>query len=599
MSAGHDVDDLGLTAVTQVGDRASAEEIRPGQLQMIVISNGTFEAHPLPDGSMLTIGRSNRCDIAINDKSISRQHAILNVGKTVTIEDLGSANGTRVRGQSAKLGQPVAIAVGEIVGLGHANVILQHRAWPLGHRRLWPHQDFQARLAEECARQDRSGIGFAVLYIQPERSPTDGLEEMLCELVRESDIVGKHGTGGFEVLLTDTPPEKASEALRRIERKLVEGGFKCRFTIACCPRDGVDPVQLVQKLTAPAVDKPKHRGQGIVVLDAQMQSLHQMVEKIAGSQIGVVLLGETGAGKEVFARAGHDASPRASGPFVEVNCAALTETLLESELFGHEKGAFTNATSSKPGLIEAAQAGTLLLDEIGDMPLSTQVKLLRVIEDSQLRRVGALKSRRIDVRFIAATNGDLEAQIVAGTFRRDLFFRLNGVTIVIPPLRERLAELEPLATAFITRATQPSQQPPALAPDALALMKAYDWPGNVRELKHMMERAVLLSGDGPIRPEHLSIDPQRVRTAAARGSVRGTQSPDAQPPIALPMPGAPPRRGSEEEKQAILQALERSGGNQTLAARLLGMSRRTLVNRLNACDEIYRPRKGKKSQHDA
>src|SRR5262249_3445257 len=158
------------------------------------------------------------------------------------------------------------------------------------------------------------------------------------------------------------------------------------------------------------------------ISDARMQGLHRLAAQVASSNLSVLLLGETGVGKEVFARAVHRASPRASGPFVEVNCAALTETLLESELFGHERGAFTNAVSTKPGLIEVAHGGTLLLDEIGDMPLSTQVKLLRVIEDSQLRRVGGLKPRSIDVRFIAATNSDIETKVEQGTFRRDLYF---------------------------------------------------------------------------------------------------------------------------------------------------------------------------------
>ncbi len=323
-----------------------------------------------------------------------------------------------------------------------------------------------------------------------------------------------------------------------------------------------------------------------MVSDAQMQSLHRLVEQIAGSRIGVLLLGETGVGKDVFARAVHRASPRAAGPFVELNCAALTETLLESELFGHEKGSFTHATSAKAGLIETAEGGTLLLDEIGDMPLTTQVKLLRVIEDSQLRRVGGLQARSIDVRFVAATNRDLEAQIARGAFRSDLFFRLNGVTIVIPPLRERLEEIEPLSKAFISGAGSWDGQQPTLAPEALELMKAYSWPGNVRELKHMIERAVLLCGGGPIRIEHLPAEKMRANVMTGHSPER---------PRASELPAKiHPRRSKEEEQQWIMQALERMGGNQTLAAQLLGISRRTLVNRLNDYKQVHRPRKDKK-----
>jgi transcriptional regulator with PAS, ATPase and Fis domain len=301
----------------------------------------------------------------------------------------------------------------------------------------------------------------------------------------------------------------------------------------------------------------------------------------------------------VFARAVHRASPRAGGPFVEVNCAALTETLLESELFGHERGAFTSAVSAKPGLLEMAHGGTLLLDEIGDMPLNTQVKLLRVIEDSQLRRVGGLKSRHIDVRFVAATNCDIEAQVEQGTFRRDLFFRLNGVTILIPPLRERLAEIELLARAFLRRARPPGGPRLDIAPAALELLTRHHWPGNVRELKNVIERAAVLCGSGPILPEHLWIrsptappgeDAPR-RPSLWPGDARPAMDADVRTPVFLPHP----RKGSQEEQQWIMQTLERTGGNQTAAARLLGISRRTLVNRLNDYEHVNRPRKKPKA----
>jgi DNA-binding NtrC family response regulator len=241
------------------------------------------------------------------------------------------------------------------------------------------------------------------------------------------------------------------------------------------------------------------------------------------------------------------------------------------------------------------------------MPLSTQVKLLRVIEDSQLRRVGGLKSRPIDVRFVAATNCDIETQVEQGAFRRDLFFRLNGVTIMIPPLRERLAELEALARTFISRARpNHGDTRPALAPDALELLRGYSWPGNVRELKNVIERAVLLCGTGPIRAEHLSVGklaPLRTTDSASHSSPRmvtwshGTRPrmPDDTPPYDTLVPNHP-RKGSEEEQRWIVQTLERAGGNQTVAARLLGISRRTLVNRLNDYAHVNRPRKKPKDQ---
>ncbi|MDB4959943.1 MAG: uncharacterized protein JWO36_7512 [Myxococcales bacterium] len=600
------------TAVTLVKPHGIDSDVRRGHLQVVVIGNGTFATHPLPEGAAIVIGRSNRCDIPVDDESISRRHATLSVGETVTIEDLGSVNGTHVRGEKLKPKQPISIAVGELVGIGTVHLIVQQRSRPMRPRRLWTHEYFEARLDEECARVERSGAAFALLRIHPDRrAPPSFVEETLVEVARESDILGKYGPHEYEVLLPDTPPAKADEAMRRIEAKLLEHGLKSRIFVACCPRDGRSPYQLNSKVEAPqakAKDKVVTTGTDIVVSDVQMQSLHRMVEQIADSQIGVLLLGETGVGKEVFARAVHRASPRSSGPFVELNCAALTETLLESELFGHEKGAFTNATSAKPGLIETADGGTLLLDEIGDMPLATQVKLLRVIEDSQLRRVGGLKARSINVRFVAATNSDLEAQMAAGAFRRDLYFRLNGVTIVIPPLRERMAEIEPLAKSFISRSRPPRDDKPSptISPEALEIMKGYSWPGNVRELKNMIERAVLLCGDGPIRPEHLPADKMlAVRLTAssprmfswigtrAPSSGDSSASPGAAPRGEEAIPAPPRRKGSADEQQWIMQALDRARGNQTLAARLLGISRRTLVNRLNEYNQVERPRKDK------
>ena len=561
--------------------QTTADPMPARHLYVVVIGDGTFVTHPLHDGAKVTIGRSKDCEISINDESLSRKHAVVTMDNGVTIEDLGSANGTTVRGQAIAPNQPTEISVGEVVNLGSSlNIMLQHHSRPVRPRRLWTHQYFEARLEEECARVERGGAPFAVLRIRAENSETAALEDRLGELVRASDILGKFSAHEYELLLPETPPRNADDAVRRMDAGLRERGLICNMTVACCPRDGRSPYELLTRVQRPARKSSEFTAAvpDVVVSDPQMQNLHRLVEQVASSQISVLLLGETGVGKEVFARALHRASTRAEGPFVELNCAALTETLLESELFGHEKGAFTNALSAKAGLIESADGGTLLLDEIGDMPLSTQAKLLRVIEDSQLRRVGGLKTRHVDVRFVAATNSDLEAQVANARFRSDLFFRLNGVTIVIPALRERLVELEDLARAFI-RDARPGARQPTLSPEALDLMRQYSWPGNIRELKHMMARAVLLCGDGPIRVEHLPAD-----------KMRGTTRPIVAPTAANQ---SRPLAGSEDEERWIRQALEQTGGNQTLAAKLLGISRRTLVNRLNLY-EVERPRKDRR-----
>ena len=328
--------------------------------------------------------------------------------------------------------------------------------------------------------------------------------------------------------------------------------------------------------------EPRPRKPALVVQDAKMQALHQLVERVAVSDISVLLRGETGVGKEVFARRLHDLSPRAAQPFIGINCAALSETLLESEVFGHERGAFTGAVQSKPGLFEMADRGTVLLDEIGEVPPAIQVKLLRVLEERQVMRLGGTKARPFDVRILSATNRDLEQAIDVGSFRRDLYFRLNGITLEIPPLRERTAELEPMARRFVADAASRmgAKGPPEIRADAWERLLSYRWPGNIRQLRNVMERAVVLADDGPITAAALQVE-------TYVGPTNGT--PGRTPPPA-PASRSPRERPNGDERSRILEALERCAGNQTRAAELLGISRRTLVSRLAQYD-LPRPRK--------
>ncbi len=320
-----------------------------------------------------------------------------------------------------------------------------------------------------------------------------------------------------------------------------------------------------------------------VVHDPSMQRLYELASLVAQSHISVLVRGETGAGKELLAETIHLRSPRSKGPFVRINCAAFSESLLESELFGHERGAFTGAVRSKPGLIEMAQGGTLFLDEVGEMPLAVQVKLLRVLEDRQVLRVGGIEHQSVDVRFVAATHQDLDACVARGTFRQDLYFRINGFTLTIPPLRERVGEIATMSRFFIERfAAEQAHLPPQLTLEAQALLEKHSWPGNLRELRNVMGRALVLSRGQAIQPEHLVFDsPQKVEP---------TPLPLSSSPPPAPTSGTLGEDIATLERQRILAALEQCAGNQTRAAKLLGISRRTLVTRLGEYG-VPRPRR--------
>jgi two-component system, NtrC family, response regulator AtoC len=316
-----------------------------------------------------------------------------------------------------------------------------------------------------------------------------------------------------------------------------------------------------------------------------MQRLHELLSRVAAGGVNVLLLGETGVGKEVFARRLHALSPRAQGPLVELNCAAFPEQLLESELFGHEKGAFTGVDRRKTGLLEAASGGIAFLDELGELPAPAQAKLLRVIEEGRLRRVGGTSDIAIDVLFLGATNRDLEAEVAAGRFRADLYYRLNGFALTIPPLRERRAEVIPLAERFAAAAARRMgiSRSPALSEEAVELLNAYPWPGNIRELRNAIDRAVLLSDGAPITGEHLPAATMRV---SAPGTLERALA------GAVASAGAPPAGLSEDElaeRQRIIDALASALGNQTRAAEALGISRRWLSTKM-ARYRIPRPR---------
>jgi DNA-binding NtrC family response regulator len=310
--------------------------------------------------------------------------------------------------------------------------------------------------------------------------------------------------------------------------------------------------------------------EAVVGGSAVMETVRSMITRLGASDTTTVLIeGESGSGKEVVGKAIHFQSGRAERPFLQVNCAALPEHLLESELFGHERGSFTDAHAMKRGLFESAAGGSVMLDEIGDLPPGGQAKLLRLLENKTFRRVGGVQELRTDVRVIASTNVNLEERVSEGRFRADLFFRLNVIRIVVPALREHLEDVPTLTGHFIARFnTAMKRQVKGVTPSAMELLKTYHWPGNVRELRNVIERAFILhAGADEIRPEHLSPEIRKATPAKRPDKVASGLAPEG---LVL----------DDVERKLIAEAMERASGNQSKAARLLGVSRDTLRYRL-------------------
>jgi transcriptional regulator with PAS, ATPase and Fis domain len=612
----------------------------------------------LPKRGTVSIGRDVDCDVTVSDASVSRRHAVLHLGEELAIEDVGSVNGTQVDGVWIEPHTRVGVSLDDTIVLGELTVVVQIQSVNPRPRRFWIHDYFEARLEEQCLRADRFGEEFAVCRVScPDAGNDSIIRETITTAVRAYDIVGTYGPGEFEVLVADGDRDRLETAVARISTCLAGAGINATVGVALFPADGRNPEALLAaagraarsreestRLAESANLRPvaqSPRGELIVSDDSRMKQIHRIVERIAASTINVLILGETGVGKDVLSERIHNLSQRKDHPFLRLNCAALSESLLESELFGHERGAFTGAVQTKQGLLETAEGGTVFLDEVGELPPSIQVTLLRVIEERRVLRVGSLKSRLIDVRFVAATNRNLEADVERGTFRQDLFFRLNGFSLVIPPLRQRVSEIPGLAELFVRQFAGEQGRELTIAPEPLALLCRYPWPGNIRELRNVMERAVVLCSGDEITMEHLPVDKMHSTFAALghrstgqrRPVNRGTPSNktisvravrDAGEPserhegalVAKEFPRATPRtisrsrRGSgprvdkaesmrrelaELEKQRVIKALEECAGNQTRAAELLGMSRRTLINRLEHFG-VPRPRRNKRSK---
>jgi two-component system response regulator AtoC len=560
-------------------DGSRSQAGAPLGYHLVVMGEAVFETVALPARGEVVIGRGSDADVRVDEPRASRRHARLRLGDDVQVEDLGSANGTRVRGRTLEARKPVTITAGEAITIGSVVLMVQvNRPTRVASRVVLAHAELEGRVDWECARSEATGIGFSVARILTDaRAPARALDG--GGILRAVDVIGRCGPGEHELLLPALVGPAALKVARAVASKLTANRGEARVGLATYPQDGRNAAALLARAGARA--RAEDDGDAaaapatVTCVDEGMRRVYALAARAAAGTIGVFILGETGVGKDVLARAIHDASPRAARPFVSINCAALSEALLESELFGHERAAFTGAAQAKPGLLETAPGGTVFLDEVGELPLPMQAKLLRVVETREVLRVGGVRPRAIDVRFLAATNRDIEADVARGAFRRDLYFRLNGMTLVVPPLRDRPRDLPLLARGFVTAlaAAAGRRRAPAISDGALARLGAHAWPGNVRELRNVIERALLLCDGSTITEAHLPLESLVTHGAAFE-------------PVEAPAPS----RSEGSERARILAALAACAGNQSRAAKKLGISRKVLLARLDVYG-VARPRK--------
>ena len=535
---------------------------------------------PLSDGLPVTVGRLALNTVPIDHEMVSRTHAkIVRTGGDILVEDLGSRNGTRVNGVPTE--GATRVSPGDEITIGPVTAIVGVTTSVRRRTLVGSAHEFEERLAAEVDRavRYRRSLGLAMIRLGGNADAASTVLTDLGRNLRRMDYLAQYGPDEYAILLPEADRESTDSAAHRLAREarrigVVRGGLKVHVGMAVCPDDAAAPGELVSR--ARAALRAARTGAGsdgvsaapeehvpvpsnIVVVDPLMKRVFKMVKKVADTPITVLILGETGVGKDIVANAMHQQSARADKPFVTLNCSALPETLLESELFGHERGAFTGAERRKLGYFEAAAGGTIFLDEIGEMPLGVQAKLLRVLEQRTITRVGGTSQLPIDVRVICATNRNLEVECQRGRFREDLFFRVSAFTLVVPPLRDRKSEIRPLAQHFARHfSLELGQPPPRFATEALSLLEDYPWTGNVRELRNAIERAVVLQPHGEIGADDL---PERIVAAGVKR---------AQP---AGRPAGVRGRVADVERGAVVEALELCEGNQTRAAKHLGVSR--------------------------
>jgi DNA-binding NtrC family response regulator len=582
--------------------RRSVSQASPAAAErryLLVLDGGSSALCSLPRSGTLLVGRLATADIRVEHPSVSRQHARVLVDEgLVRIEDLESHNGVRLNGERVVGAQP--LRSGDVVTLGHVTLVFHcgDRGLPL--RPTLDAAALRGRLAEEVERVLSYERVVSVIAVEPGASniPMAELVREASQALRLMDLAGQVGSS-LIVVMPELGEEEAEAAAQHLLETLRPRVPEVRAGLASSPRDGLDADALLAAARAAALAAPVGGLQvsgpslyriplgerSVLVADPSMVGLFELLRRLAPSPLPVLIHGETGSGKENAAWAVHHWSPRASQRFLALNCAALPESLVESELFGYERGAFSGADKAREGLFERASGGTLFLDEVAELSLAVQAKLLRALDQKRITRLGGSREQEVDLRVVAATHRVLADEVKAGRFRQDLFFRLSTAVVILPPLRERPRELPLLAQAFLAEACSRAGRPLLqLSAAAMGVLVAHPWPGNVRELKNVMEYAAVTAPGPIIEPSHLPASLGQPEPPAPEPTALQAVG-GGQPPVE---PRADPARTfrplaeevRELERQRMSEALEATGGVQTRAAQLIGMPLRTFTTKL-------------------
>jgi two-component system, NtrC family, response regulator AtoC len=591
-----------VARTTDTPGSAGRHDERAGEYLLCIAGDRSFTVR-FPDSGDLVIGRGPDSGLVIDDPLVSRAHAqLLVLPEGLRLVDLSSRHGTQVNGE--RIVEPRMVASGDVISVGATLLVVRRPVRQSRAGTMLEPAVLVRRLTEELSRAAQYERELAIAVVRSvDRSDPAGLLAAVVDKLRVLDTAASLGGHHVAVVLPELDTAEASEVAGALAT-LPFGSLAVGMSTA--PFDGIDADTLlaaartasdrasagevVRAATAgDVIEAGSHR---ILVADPAMVRLYELARRLARSTIPILIQGETGSGKELAAAAIHAFSARDGQPFVSVNCAAIPETLAESELFGHTRGAFSGALAAKPGHLEVASGGTLFLDEIGELSPTIQAKLLRVLESGELVRLGEVQPRTVDLRLVAATNRDLEREVLAGRFRADLFFRLGAARLELLPLRDRPRDLAVLGQALLRdTCARLGRAPLQLSIGAALALFRHDWPGNVRELRHVVEYAAAAAPDSATELEiwHL---PQALAVAARQARDAGPDVPEPPAAVAEPAsaaaapPDAPLRfrpiadEVRELERARMIAALRGSEGRQHRAAELIEMPLRTFVTKL-------------------